>query len=63
MTTAELLIWLHDREVKRVEHLKQQYEKSEKMLEEYKKKNEEVEGSYTGSFLFCQERRNYIYGK
>lgn len=39
MTTAELLIWLHDREEKRVEHLKQQYEKSEKMLEEYKKKN------------------------
>ena len=38
MTTAELLIWLHDREEKRVEHLKQQYEKSEKELEKYKAK-------------------------
>lgn len=38
MTTAELLIWLHDREIKRQEYLKQQHEKCQKELEKYKAK-------------------------
>ena len=40
MTTSELLIWLHDREMKRIERIKQQNEKSEKELEKYKTKVE-----------------------